>query len=600
MCGVLAALSFSGALAPDCLQKGLDALRHRGPDDRGIVFTPNRHAALGQARLSIMDGEGGRQPLLHDRLPYALVVNGEFYDFERIRSELQSRGRLFQTRSDSEIALHLYQQHGAGCLKYLRGEFAFILGDGVKEKLFAARDRFGIKPLYYTVHENTLFLASEIKALFAEGAPARWDTNSWLHRRFLMGNDTLFQGIHQVPPGCYMEADENGFRFTRYWDFNYPQTGREKEVDEFQAADELAAIFEEAVRLRMRSDVPVCIYLSGGLDSSAVLAATRRVGGETLPAFTLSFPGTNYDEAEAAGVMAEHAGVHLQRVPVSQDVLASGLKKALYHGENVCFNAHGAAKYILSKAVQKAGYKVALTGEGADEIFGGYGHFRRDQKQYGGKPVPNDFIPSWLKTEIERCRILERIISLDLKPISGVEIVGNYLKAGNHPGQWQNRAPLHRAMYLLSASYLPNYVLATLGDRMEMASSVEGRLPFLDHHLVEFAVQLPADMKIRGDISKYILRRACEKDLPPRILNRSKHAFQAPPTILKRDGPLRQLLLDTLHGTAMNTLPFFDKAGVKNLISRTEEADTGNIRLYEGVLMEILSLAVLQEIFGAS
>src|SRR6476620_8530889 len=256
MCGIAAFFSRGNPVPAKALQRATHVLQHRGPDSQGFWFSADQRVGLGHARLSVIDLTTGDQPIANEDERIHIVVNGEFYDFERQRRELERRGHLFRTRSDSEIAVHLYEEVGAHCVQQLRGEFAFVLWDGANQTLFAARDRFGIKPLYYGVHNDTLYLASEIKALFAAGVPARWDHEYFYQHATgpAMSDRTLFEGVYQVPPGHYLTATTSGMRILRYWEFNYPSAEElaANTRDEGDFVEEFAAVFEEAVRLRMR------------------------------------------------------------------------------------------------------------------------------------------------------------------------------------------------------------------------------------------------------------------------------------------------------------------------------------------------------------
>jgi asparagine synthase (glutamine-hydrolysing) len=382
MCGIVGMLSRRGPVSAATLQKATQSLHHRGPDGQRQWISPDRSVGLGHARLSIIDLTTGDQPIASEDGRKHIIVNGEFYGYEAIQRDLQARGHRLSTKSDSEIALHLYEDFGVHCLEHLRGEFALLLWDENRRRLFAARDRFGIKPLFYARHNDTLYLASEIKALFAAGVPARWDEESVYHNLSFGAPQlrTLYEGVFQIPPGHFMLVTDQHMQLNRYWDFNYPakdsMTAARSDAD---YAAELRETLEEAVRLRLRADVPVGIYLSGGLDSCAMLGLTARNRPDPVKAFTLSFgESALYDESAIAHEMAQKAGAELHVIPITQKDLADAFADAIEQAEGPTPNGHGVAKYLLSKAVRDAGYKVVITGEGSDEIFGGYAHFRRD------------------------------------------------------------------------------------------------------------------------------------------------------------------------------------------------------------------------------
>ncbi|HTE19953.1 MAG TPA: asparagine synthase (glutamine-hydrolyzing), partial [Armatimonadota bacterium] len=351
MCGVVAILSQSAPVGEETLQRALEALRHRGPDGSGVWGTPDRRVALGHARLSVIDLETGAQPLSSEDGQVVAVVNGEFYDWERIRRILEQRGHRFSTHSDSEILVHLYEQYGQDCLRHLRGEFAFVLWDGRRRQLFAARDRWGIKPLCYVMVDGTLYLASEAKGLFAAGVRAAWDREAFFqaaHLQYVPPDRTLFAGVCQLRPGHSLIAADGEVRTHGYWYLDYPPVEHAAmDASEADIVHELRELLDEAVRLRLRADVPVACHLSGGLDSSAVLGLAARHSPRPIDCFTVSFDAAPYDELRVAEEMARHAGANLHPVRVTQDDLVEHLSDAVYFSEGLAINGHLTAKFLL-------------------------------------------------------------------------------------------------------------------------------------------------------------------------------------------------------------------------------------------------------------
>src|SRR5262245_24527951 len=385
MCGIFAVFSRRNPVELETLARATARLHHRGPDGQRHWISPDRRVGLGHARLSIIDLTTGDQPIASADERLHIIANGEFYGYEAIRKELEQAGHRLRTRSDSEIALHLYRDLGPQCLHRLRGEFAFIIWDETNRTMFAARDRFGIKPLFYAVHDDTLYFASEVKALFAAGIPARWDAESFWQSVEQGGYQarTLFDGIHQVPPGHFVIASDKHIQINKYWDFDYPVANgvADYRSDEDYRAEFRAAL-KEAVRIRLRADVPVGCYLSGGLDSCSVLGLAARHHPEPIRAFTLTFDRPEYDEEAQAREMAAMAGAEFHPIPVRQDDLADNFAEAILHSETFSVNAHGVAKFMISRAVRDAGYTFVMTVEGSDEVLGGYAHFRRDMLLY--------------------------------------------------------------------------------------------------------------------------------------------------------------------------------------------------------------------------
>jgi asparagine synthase (glutamine-hydrolysing) len=642
MCGIVAMYAMQDRIREDALERATRRLIHRGPDGQRTWVSADGLVGLGHARLSIIDLDTGDQPIAGEDERLQIVVNGEFYDHERIQRDLSRRGHRLRTRSDSEIALHLYEDHGTDCLRHLRGEFAFALWDGRERQLFAARDRFGIKPLYYAQRDGVLYLASEAKALFAAGIPARWDRSAFfqaLHHYAPPMNRSLFEGVCQVPAGHYLTASGDRFQVVRYWDFDYPRAEEHRATGgDAEYADRFREALDEAVRLRLRADVPVGCYLSGGLDSCAVLGLAASHHAGPIRAFTLTFDRPDYDEGPIAREMAERAGAEFHPIPVSQSDLADHFLDAAVHVETLAINAHGVAKYLLSRAVRDAGYKVVLTGEGSDEILAGYPHFRRDmllhdaegqdravverllEELRASNPVSRGlllpdgeataldgaraalgFAPSWLEANATIAHKLRGLFSADFAAeVAGRDASRELIDGLDWHGELAGRSPLNQSLYLWSKVVLPNYVLTFLGDRMEMAHSVEGRVPFLDHRVVELCRDLPISQKIRGMVEKHVLREAARPVLTATVYGRHKHPFVAPPAALEREGRLYELTQDTLRGPTLAALPFFDRAKVVALLDGLPDLDDGSRTAYDPALMILLSASALHAGYGLS
>jgi asparagine synthase (glutamine-hydrolysing) len=594
--------------------------------------------ALGHARLSIIDLATGDQPIASEDEQIRIIVNGEFYGFEAIQLELERSGHRLRTRSDSEIALHLYEDVGLHCVHRLRGEFAMVLWDQRNRTLVAVRDRFGIKPLFYAWHDGALYLASEVKALFAAGVPARWDATSVSHSVEYGGHQarTLYDGVSQVPPGHYLIATDRHVQLHQYWDFNYPAAASvpPRPAEEYVA--EFRSELEEAVRLRLRADVPVGCYLSGGLDSCSVIGLAARHHPDPIRAFTLTFDRPDYDEEKEAREMASRVGAEFHPIPIGQDDLADHLGDAVYQAEAFCVNAHGVAKYLLSRAVRESGYKVVITGEGSDEILGGYAHFRRDMLMYNRegqdpatvatmlqqlealnpvsrglllphgatKPLEHvrrrlGFIPSWIETFAARAVKLEDLLMADFLQRHGSrDSYGPLLNELDVRAQLNGRDAVHQSLYLWSKTLLPSYILTLLGDRMEMAHSIEGRVPFLDHRVVEVVRSQPVSQKINGMTEKYVLREAVRDVVTDTVYRRQKHPFLSPPATLNPDGRLHAVVQDTLRGTSLASVPFFDQKKVIDLLDRLATMDEGSRVANDQVLMILVSACILQDRFS--
>jgi asparagine synthase (glutamine-hydrolysing) len=639
MCGIVAMISSSAPVDGQALRRATATLHHRGPDGQGIWLDPSGRVGLGHARLSIIDLAGGAQPLANEDESVRAVVNGELYDFERQRAELEARGHRFRTGSDSEVLVHLYEEHGVRCVERLRGEVAFVLWDAHSRLLLCGRDRFGIKPLYYWDDGERLILASEAKALFAAGVGAAWDVESF-HMAASMGGTapdrTLFAGVRQVPAGHYLLATPRHRSVVRYWDFDLPRADAPPDArsDEDHAA-ELRAELDEAVRLRLRADVPVAVYLSGGLDSCSLLGFAARYATSPPRAFTIAFDHPAYDELAIATEMAARAGAELTPVPVSDADLADDFGRAVVHAETPLNNTNGVAKFRLSRAVRDAGYKVVLTGEGSDEILAGYPHFRRDLLLEGrsgpdagvadrrlaelseqntisrGILMPDGdglslrsvrallggFAPTWMEALSTAAAKLRGLLSREVLSAYGQRDAYALFAGTLDVTQLEGRDRVHQALYLWGKSVLPNFILCVLGDRMEMAHSIEGRVPFLDHHVAELALHMPVGQKIRGTVEKYVLREAARPFLTETVYRRQKHPFLAPPASTTPGTRLHDLMQDTLRAV-LPRQSLYNEDAVLALLERLPTMDGATRAALDPVLLAILSVALLQESFG--
>lgn len=631
MCGIVAIHQSAGAepLNENTVEAALKALYHRGPDGHGIYISHRGNVALGHTRLATVGIATGAQPISSADHKIHMIVNGEFYEFERIRSELEDKGYKFKTRTDSEIALHLYEEYGIDCLKYLRGEFALVIWDEHKQRLFVARDRFGIKPIVYTVQNGKLILASEAKAIFACGIEAKWDEESFFHSanmQYVLPDRTLFSQIKQLPPGHYLVAEGENINIHRYWDLDYACDQDVWQDSEETLIAEFGRHLEDAVRLRLRAEAPVCAHLSGGLDSSAVVGLAMKHSSKPLKCYSISFEEESYDELAIAKEMSDFAGGDFEPIFVSQKQLIEILPDAVYYSEGFAVNGHLPAKYMLNQVIRKNGYKVALTGEGADEVVAGYPHLRSDlfksdgrQNLLAGLHASNTasagimlqhgeslslaaveeklgYIPGFIEAKgtlgHKICAVLADSFQARYR---GRDSYRELLGAFDIEGQIKGRNRVNQSLYLWSKTALVNYILRTLGDGMEMANSVEGRLPFLDHHLFEFARRLPLDLKIKGTTEKYILRQAVKPLISKTIYERQKHPFVAPPLSRFAGKEADDALQDALRSKSFEAVQFFDHKKFKQLLDGLKDMKAEDRGAVDPVLMTAMSAAALQE-----
>jgi len=587
MCAIFGELMLAaGEVKLEALPSMLRALAHRGPDGAGCYVAPGHQLMLGHARLSLVDFAGGGQPLLNEAGSIVAVVNGEFYEHARLRRELEARGHHFSTRCDSEVLLHLYAEYGIECLDQLIGEFAAALYDARSATLYLIRDRFGIKPLFVASDARSLVFASEVKGILAHsGAGRELDRNAIgeLTCGIMRPWRTAFSGIKSVRPGHFLSITQGRISEHRYFQVALPPaTLDRRELTpklEGELVDEFYERFQKAVELRLQADFPVGVYLSGGIDSSSVAAmAAKSRGGSS--AFTIGFSNAEFDETRSARDVARRFGLEHHVLTLKQSDLESVFPRSVWHSEMPTANAHGAAKMCLS-ALAGRHVKAVLTGEGADEVFAGYSYFWHQHLLERARLRPNDACAKAELREFYRqtrllsgaCRTMayadyDRVVArLGAYPYGALRAI-DYRRSFQHLFAKDVRARLETADVLepfeqelhtrldtlssLSASQyyaitfdLPGYMLSVLGDRPEMANSLEGRVPFLDHRVVELVARLPHAMRVRGGHGKYVVRRALAGELPE-LGSKPKRNFLAPSTdslsLDRRDGPIAEYL----------------------------------------------------------
>jgi asparagine synthase (glutamine-hydrolysing) len=632
VCGIVAIYSMtSRPIMADALGRATAAIAHRGPDGRGSWQSVDGRIALGHSRLAIVDFDAA-QPLASEEDRFRLVANGEFYDYARIQAELRKRGHRLRTRSDSEVALHLYEERGAASLDLLRGEFAFVIWDEREQRLFAARDRFGIKPLFYAEHEGVLYLASEAKAILAAGVPATWDDWS-VYQSMHLAFDTsrsLFSGIRQVPPAHYLTASPNGIHLDRYWDIPYPRRNAQSEPITPSVVEQVRELLDESVRMRMQADVPVGFLLSGGIDSSTLVALGARQAQRPVTAFTIGFADDAYDESKAAESTAREVGAEICVVRLTDEDTVATFAEGVQQGEMVQFNAHGSARFLLSREIRRAGYKAVMAGEGADELFGGYAFIRAALAARGsGRLRPPAWLamglrlvrpPSkaerdlatvspWLSrigraiggadpaitTLVDRLRFVRTALAPDfVERFRKDDPYRRLYESLDQRDRLRSFEPAKALLYVWLRTIFVNYHLAA--DRLDMAHAVEVRLPYLDHVLFEYVSRIPAAELARGGQNKFLLREAARPLVPAAVYQRAKKPFLAPPAAATPGTLVHDFVQDTLRGP---TPPFLDRGGVIGILDGVASCPPTQLVALEALLMALVSLTLLDEHYFA-
>lgn len=616
MCGIVAIVSSQPITDRDRIERALDAMESRGPDGRGRWSSQDGRVMLGHTRLAVRGLGSGAQPIENEDGSVVAVVNGELYGVEPLRRELERRGHQFKTRSDSELVVHLYEEDGDGLLERLRGELAFILVDRRRQRVLAARDAFGIKPMLVARCEAGWILASSCRAIFAAGVPARLDEGALfvaLSLQYLPWRHSLFEGVEPLPPGHALMI-ENGE--LRRWSWRQASKVTNDVPDIEWATAGFAHRFEDAVRHRLDAEVPIAFQLSGGIDSAAVLATAAPHLPDGARAFTVSFPDRTEDELESARATAAHVGAELEVVAATPARLADAWPRAAMSGEGLAVNAHLPAKWLLAEAMHDAGIVVALTGEGADEVLYGYPHLVVD----AGYTVTNEasvglmlpdgdvpeldrvrqrlgFVPTFLRAKAGIGALVRPLLRPDFVEKNaavdpGVSLVDGALADPHAVG----RAPVDVAARLWSRLALDGYILRTLGDAMEMAHGIEGRLPFLDADVVDWLEPLPWNYKIHHARDKQLLRNAMRGVLPDALVERSKHPFVAPPL----EGALYDVVGDALHAESFASQPAFVPEAARKLLEMARSGDHGTKKRLDPALWLVASVALLVHGLGVT
>jgi asparagine synthase (glutamine-hydrolysing) len=565
-----------------------DAIRHRGPDDFGFYHDPWAH--LSQRRLSIVDLEGGHQPMSNRSGALWIVFNGEIYNHAALRPALEKAGHSYRTRSDTETILHAYQEHGPGCLSLFRGMFAFAIWDTRRHRLFCARDRLGIKPFYYYWDGRLFAFASEVKALLEHPAiSAELEEDSLpeaLAFGYTGGDRTLFRNIRKLLPAHLLTLEFSGphpeLKCERYWELPKGASA-EPHLDERAWIAETRRRLEESVEMHMMSDVPLGVFLSGGLDSSAIAAITQRAGSRPVETFAVGYAESEFSELKRARETAAAVGADHREALVGLDDFFAALPRLIWHEDEPMAWPSSVPLYFVSKLAAQH-VKVVLTGEGSDELFAGYERYRwldRNQSwaaRYASVPRPvRRAVRDWIKTSPLlgaplrrklRHTVLGRELGFESLFIENFYCAFEHAPCESYLRHWNARpalSPLSRALYADQQTYLGALLMKQ--DRMSMAASLESRVPFLDHTLVEFASRIPDALKIRGRTQKYVLKAAVSDLLPPGMVGRKKRGFPTPLARWLRD-PRVEPLYTRLRSPDGLVANHFDLEQVNALIHR--------------------------------
>ncbi|HEY6230102.1 MAG TPA: asparagine synthase (glutamine-hydrolyzing) [Pyrinomonadaceae bacterium] len=632
MCGINGiALSSNSRRSLDVrqLERMRDVLRHRGPDDSGIfIDAPAGRVdrvggvALGHRRLSIVDVASGQQPMTNEDGTLHIIYNGEIYNHAGFRPSLEARGHVYQTHCDTETILHLYEEHGAACVNYLRGMFAFAIWDQRRRELFIARDRLGVKPLYYAqTAEGSIYFASEIKALFAADA-IRAEVNyaalpDYLANHAPSGEQTLFRGIKRLLPGHTLLWRDGKIEINQYWDLSF-QRDESKQRSDADYVAEFTELFRESVRLRLMADVPLGMFLSGGIDSSAIAAVMSGMVAEPIKTFSVAFAEREANELAYARLVAKVFKTNHHEVVVSPEDFFAALPRLVWHEDEPIAHPSSVALYFVSQLASQH-VKVVLTGEGSDELLAGYGRYRKTMVNVKLGNQYQRFAPKFLRNAIrgqihnlpstspirQKLSRTFLVLSPDIESIyfDNFAVFPRSMQQRLLTPEFREQVQpdpycmmrealanagdaslLNQILYVDTKTYLHELLMKQ--DQMSMAASIESRVPFLDYKLVEFSAVLPERMKLRGATTKYILRQSMKGVLPEAILSRPKMGFPVPVASWFR-GAFRNVIDEYVLGERALGRGIFEPLFVKSLVQRHQQGEDHSERLWALVNFEM-------------
>jgi asparagine synthase (glutamine-hydrolysing) len=638
MCGIAGVINFkSPEDKTPLLRKMIQVIRHRGPDAMGIY--DQGPAGLGHARLSIIDLNTGDQPVYNEDRSICIVYNGEVFNYPDLRRELIASGHRFYTETDTEVLVHLYEEHGTDMFRKLNGQFAFALWDSRNECLLLGRDRVGIRPLFYHEDQGRLVFGSEIKAIFMDTSVSRRLDVQTVSDIFCcwspMGSATAFEGIHQLPPGHFAVYSRQGLSISSYWALSYSEpcdTSRSSE----QWVEEMGSLLEDAARIRLRADVPVGAYLSGGIDSTYISSLIKHKFDNHLNTFSVGFADPRFDETRFQKIAAERIGTDHHYVHCTDADIGHLFPEVIWHTEVPVLRTAPVPLYMLSALVRENRFKVVLTGEGADEVFAGYNIFKEDKVRRFCARGPDStlrprlierlypyiftadnskaraFLEGYFKRNLtdtglpyyshalrwQNTSQIKGFLKKDLAMQTGTFTDFTERVVSSLPSGFMNWDALSRAQYFESTLFLSNYLLSSQGDRMAMGHSVEGRYPFLDYRVIEMATRIPADLRLNGLTEKYILKKIARGFIPDTLIDRPKQPYRAPISacFFGKDKP--DYVDDLLSERALVQSGYFEPQKVMHLINKCRKSESSLLSERENMaICGILSTQLIDHMF---
>jgi asparagine synthase (glutamine-hydrolysing) len=619
MCGIAGIVRRDNhAVERPVLQRMIGMVRHRGPDAAGFHLAGP--VGLAHARLSIIDVDGGHQPMHNEDKTIWITFNGEIFNYVELRDDLIKKGHRFLTQSDTEVIVHLYEEKGEDCVQDLNGQWAFAIWDSKREKLFLSRDRLGVRPLFYTQTTEGFIFGSEMKSLLAVPSVSRSIDVQALDELFTfwvpVPPRTIFEGVSELPPGHSLVLQRNDIRVQPYWSLDYNACSELSTEDDAKSI--LLELLLDATRIRLRADVPVGAYLSGGLDSTVIAALVKRLGKTHLKTFSIAFEDKEFDESSFQNEASEYLQTDHQQILCSSEDIGRVFPEVIWHTEKPILRTAPAPLFLLSKLVREQGYKVVLTGEGSDEVLGGYDIFKEAKiRRFWARNTESKFRPILLRRLYPYMKGLQSQSDAYLRAFFHVNKEDIESPLFSHLPRWDTTSKLKmffsdevrdrikgcnatsliesllptrykdwdgfsQSQYLEAAYLLPGYILSSQGDRMAMAHSIEGRFPFLDYRIVEFASRLSPKLKMKVLNEKYLLKGAVGDLVPRTIRNRHKQPYRAPDSqsfvVGAKGTKLFDYVEDLLDSTAIQAGGLFDPGAVGKLLAKARHGQIVSVK----------------------
>lgn len=604
MCGLAGILNLKDQSQPDKteLSRMIHQLKHRGPD--GFGYYTDNQVGLAHSRLSIIDLSTGDQPIHNEEQNIWVVFNGEIFNYIELRNSLKSLGHRFYTETDTEVIVHLYEEYGTDFVDHLNGQYAIALWDARVQKLVLLRDRAGIHPLFFTVEEDRLLFSSEIKSIISLYKHSPRLNISALDQIMTfwsaLSPETVFDGVFEVSPAEMIEVSKGKITKRKYWDWKYPEAGY-RSGNEVELANELHDLLVDATKIRLRSDVPVGAYLSGGLDSSSLVSIIHYHCDVPLRTFSIQFDDKEYDETNYQKQLIKQLETKHSQVKCNNSDISANFIETIRHTESPILRTAPVPMGILSKLVHESDYKVVLTGEGADEVLGGYDIFKESKiRQFWAREPDSKLRPVLLKKLYPYLDISKKQGLTYLQKFFGEGLENPEIPYFSHIPRWTTTAkckeffsdnlkeklrddsyeklvsvlpvgmnrwdPFNRAQYIEAKMLMAGYLLCSQGDRMLMKNSVEGRFPFLDHRVIEFSNSIHPKMKMKALNEKYLLKKAMSKYLPEEIVKRFKQPYRAPDIPAFFSGSTPEFVEELLGKEKLKNYGYFDEDKVSRLL----------------------------------